>query len=124
MGAIVSRKQLDPVCGDIGDRRQPGRSSRCRRTPPQEGPRVEGYFEQRTGVRGRPERMADRAGGDQTTSLDTGLILAFNLKTLSGSYWAFTMRRRVMFAPNAVAAKAPELSSACPVKFVYVVPVE
>jgi hypothetical protein len=29
--------------------------------------------------------MAERGRGDQATSLDTGLILAFSLKTLSGS---------------------------------------
>jgi hypothetical protein len=36
-------------------------------------------------VRRRPLRMAERGGGDQATSLDTGVILAFSLKTLSGS---------------------------------------
>ena len=55
---------------------------------------------------------------------DAGAIFGFSRKKLSGSYCALIWLSRAMFAPYAFAANAQAVSSACPVKFVYVVPLE
>src|SRR5262245_33587780 len=51
-------------------------------------------------------------------------MFAFSRKKLCGSYCALMAASRAMFSPYALAARALTPSSACPVKFVYVVPVE
>jgi len=51
-------------------------------------------------------------------AVEAGAIFAFNRKKLSGSYFALMVARRAMFAPYALAANAPAVSSAWPVKFV------
>ena len=53
-----------------------------------------------------------------TAAVEAGAIFGFNRKKLSGSYCALMRRSRAMFAPYAVAANAPAVSSAWPVKFV------
>ena len=63
---------------------------------------------------GLRERGRDQAGG----------MFGFSRKRLSGSYRALIRRNRSMFTPYAVAVSDPAASSACPVKLVYVVPVE
>jgi hypothetical protein len=51
-------------------------------------------------------------------AVEAGAIFAFNRKKFSGSYFALMVARRAMFAPYALAANAPAVSSAWPVKFV------
>jgi len=89
-------------------RRLSRRSSRpVRRSAKREGGSREG------GLPFADERRSFYAG-----AAIAGVMLAFNRKKLSGSYFAFTALRRIMFVPKAVEARAFALSSACPVKFV------
>ena len=73
MGALISRKQFDRVCGYIDDGlRQPGARLVLGGLPPQEGPLAQGYFVQPTVFARCQERLADcarrnlrpRDGGD------------------------------------------------------------